>query len=276
MHRFVIAFCALMLIGLTSLRVQGAELRLCYDRWAPYAYDDGAGATGLAVELTQMALNEAGHHAEFFQMPRARCYFGIRYGIFDGILLDHGDDYDALKLLVADRSVVSRVLVALVREDFRHGASRAMDMFAGANWLKVAGHDYPVSLTENQDMIPVDVAENAHGIEMLQKRHVDVVFRDLASLHFGRDPMVSPAGIRIVMPAISIDQQFLRLIPSLGGVMTDYNRAMETLSQTGMIDRIYYKHLGFSQIGFQRYISRSSTPVTSALMEKIHPATKAY
>ncbi|MFH1804267.1 MAG: hypothetical protein ABID63_05190 [Pseudomonadota bacterium] len=275
MHRFVIAFCALMLIGLTSLRVQGAELRLCYDRWAPYAYDDGAGATGLAVELTQTALNEAGHHAEFFQMPRARCYFGIRYGIFDGILLDHGDDYDALKLLVADRSVISRVLVALVREDFRDGPA-TMGMLAGTNWLKVAGHDYPASLTENQDMTPVDVAENARGLEMLQKRHVDVVFRDLASLHFGRDPMDSPAGIRIVLPAISIDRQFLRLIPSLGGVMVDYNRVMETLYDSGLIDRTYSKHLGFSQIGFQRYISRSSLPVTSALMEKIHPATKTY
>ena len=62
----ILIFCAV------SFGAQAKDVRLCYDDWPPYAYDDQGVARGLAVDLATRLLENAGHSVSFVAMPMAR------------------------------------------------------------------------------------------------------------------------------------------------------------------------------------------------------------
>ncbi|WP_157831906.1 substrate-binding periplasmic protein [Thalassospira marina] len=236
------------------------EVRLCFSRWEPYAYDDGNGATGLAIDIAKRAFEISGHDATFTQMPHSRCHFGIRYGIYDGILFESRPGETVESLSASRFALVNRVLVAVVRESYPQTAYEGLQTFEGANWLHVVDEDYPAKILNSTQMYPVDVGENAHGLLMLRRNYVDVVFRDLASLHFGSDAVHEPAGLKTLLPAVDIEPFYLCMESKFARVTADYDQAITKMLADGSIDRLYYKHLGFSQIAFNRYFSGSSQP----------------
>ncbi|OSQ38416.1 substrate-binding periplasmic protein [Thalassospira mesophila] len=244
-------------------------LRLCFSRWEPYAYDDGAGPTGLAIDIARQAFETSGYRVSFTQMPHSRCHFGIRYGVYDGVLYESLNEKTVEPLTASHFGLISRVLVAVVRESYPKTAYHGPSTFEGANWLHVAGDDYPDNIVNNPDMYSVDVGENAHGLLMLRRNYVDVVFRDLASLHFGADAVREPAGLKTLLPAVDIEPFYLRLKTSLSAPLADYDKTINTMIADGTIDRLYYKHLGFNQIAFSRYFSGSSQPVLP--LERLMP-----
>lgn len=244
-------------------RLPGAaadEIRLCYNRWEPYAYDDGTGASGLAVDVARQAFETSGHQVRFTQMPHARCHFGLRYGAYDGVLFENLKETMIEPMVESKFAVINRVLVAVVRESYPHSAYKGPSTFEGANWLHVQDEDYPAKITSDSQMYPVDVGENAHGLLMLRRNYVDVVFRDLASLHFGADAVRETAGLKTLLPAVEIEPFYLHLKDTLAPVLADYDGAVAEMIANGSLDRLYYKHLGFSQVAFNRYFSGSSLP----------------
>lgn len=259
--RFLVITLAIF-VGFLGRSPQAAadEIRLCYSRWEPYAYDDGAGATGLAIDIARQAFEITGHSVSFTQMPHSRCHFGIRYGVYDGVLFESLKEVTVEPLQASKFGLINRVMVAVVRESYPHTAYEGPSTFEGANWLHVQGDDYPEKIISDSQMYPVDVGENAHGLLMLRKNYVDVVFRDLASLHFGSDAVREPAGLKTLLPAVDIEPFYLRLKTELAPVLADYDGAITEMIANGSIDRLYYKHLGFSQIAFNRYFSGSSQP----------------
>lgn len=265
-RKTLIILMALIVLPLLSFEAKARELRLCFHRWAPYAYDNGSGAEGLAVDLAREAFSRIGDRVTFVQMPVTRCRLSILYGALDGMLFDDGDDQgaragtdnDAKGLLRAQYSLIKRVLVSVVRRGYPKDHFSGAETFAGASWLKVAGFDYPETAIA-KDMHAVEVGENAQGLSMLRLNYVDVVFRDLASLRFGTDAPDVEDGLKILLPAVQITPCYLRLRKGLMAHMLAYDHAVEEMRNEGLIDRLYYKQLGFSEVGFSRFISEKIT-----------------
>jgi ABC-type amino acid transport substrate-binding protein len=260
---------ALIVLPLLSFEAKARDLRLCFHRWAPYAYDNGGGAEGLAVDLAREAFSRVGDRVTFVQMPVTRCRLSILYGTLDGMLFDDGDhageDKDAKGLLRAQYGLIKRVLVSVVRRSYPKDRFAGPETFAGANWLKVAGFDYPETAIA-KDMHAVEVGENAQGLSMLRLNYVDVVFRDLASLRFGTDAPDVEDGLKILLPAVQITPCFLRLRTGLKAHMLAYDQAVKEMRREGLVDRLYYQQLGFSEVGFSRFISEK---ITSSLPPRV-------
>ncbi|WP_143182061.1 ABC transporter substrate-binding protein [Thalassospira sp. TSL5-1] len=266
-HWRQLCFCffVVTVVGLPLAQSRaGAEaVRLCFTRWEPYAYDngDGHGPTGLAIDIARRAFELSGREVTFVQMPHSRCHIGIRLGLYDGILFESLKEKPVEKLVTSRFALINRVLVAVVRDSYPHTRYRGLDTFEGANWLRIVGDDYPEKIINDPDMYPVDVGENAHGLLMLRRNYVDVVFRDLASLHFGADAVKGATGLKTLLPAVDVEPFYMRLEERLAPVMQAYDDATAKMLSDGSIDRLFYKHLGFSQIAFNHYFSGTDTPV---------------
>ncbi|RCK49922.1 hypothetical protein TH25_13030 [Thalassospira profundimaris] len=265
LRQLCFGFLVLAIAGLPLARSQAATeaVRLCFTRWEPYAYDDGndTGPAGLAIDIAKRAFDLAGRAVTFVQMPHSRCHIGIRMGHYDGILFESLKEKPVEKLVTSRFALVNRVLVAVVRESYPKAGYDGLSTFQGANWLRVVGDDYPEKIIDDPDMYPVDVGENAHGLLMLRRNYVDVVFRDLASLHFGSDAVKGTPGLKTLLPAVDVEPFYMRLEERLAPVMKGYDDAIAKMLSDGSIDHLFYRHLGFSQIAFNHYFSGDETPV---------------
>ena len=259
-------FMGLAVVGLPLARSQAATdaVRLCFTRWKPYAYDsdNGHGPAGLAIDIATRAFELSGRSVTFVEMPHSRCHNGIRQGLYDGILFESLKEKPVERLVSSRFALVNRVLVAVVRDSYSHTRYKGMRIFEGANWLHVVGDDYPAKIINDPDMYPVDVGENAHGLLMLRHNYVDVVFRDLASLHFGADAVTSATGLRTLLPAVDVEPVYMRLEERLAPIIDDYDNAIAKMLSDGSIDRLFYKHLGFGRTAFNRYFSGDDAPVS--------------
>ena len=240
------------------------DVRMCFTRWEPYAYDndDGHGPAGLAIDIAKRAFELSGREVIFVEMPHSRCHFGIRLGIYDGILFESLKEKTVEKMVSSRFALVDRVLVAVVRDSYARTRYEGLSTFEGANWLHVVGDDYPAKIINNPDMYPVDVGENAHGLLMLRRNYVDVVFRDLASLHFGTDAVTGGSGLKTLLPAVDVEPFYMRLEERLAPIMADYDDAIAKMLADGTIDRLFYKHLGFGRTAFNHYFSGNDTPIS--------------
>ena len=207
MHR-AFWFIGAVALLFTSVCAQAKEIRICYDKWVPYAYEGRGGAEGLSVDIVRTFMERAGHEVTFVSMPTARCQFSQRYGAVDGILLD----------------------------DVAHAKSANAD---------------------NPDMHAVEVGENAKGYEMLRRHHVDVVFADLASMRYDIGAQRDAMQFKVLHPALEIAEFYLSLGAETADILGDFNLAMAHGVESGELDNIYYRYLGFSRNGYARYIEHS-------------------
>ncbi|WP_404421956.1 substrate-binding periplasmic protein [Thalassospira australica] len=252
----ILIFCSVPLVA------QAEHVRLCYDDWQPYAYDDQGVARGLAVDIATEFLENAGHSVSFVEMPMARCRFSLRYGAVDGLLLDDLARADETGLVISAESLVSRVTVAVVNTGFSLATYQGAGSLDNTNWLKVIGQSYPQEILANETMHPVEVAEYAKGFEMLKRHYVDVLFTDLAYLRFaGGDQSLT--GFKVLRPAVDIAKCYLSLRPDLAPVLHDFDREMARGLLTGVVDDIYHRHLGFGRVGFARYVGLSDIPIAN-------------
>ena len=254
---------ALMIFCAVPLRAQAKDLRLCYDDWPPYAYDDQGVARGLAVDMATEFLENAGYSVSFVEMPLARCRFSLRYGAVDGLLLDDLFKADETGLVISAESLVSQVTVAVVRSSFSLATYQGPDSLDNTNWLKVIGQPYPDEILANDTMHPVEVAEYAKGYEMLKRHYVDVLFTDLACLRFAGGDQKNLMEFKVLRPAVDIAKRYLSLRPDLAPVLHDFDREMARGLLTGVVDDIYHRHLGFGRVGFARYVGLSDVPIAN-------------
>ncbi|RCK31158.1 hypothetical protein TH9_17755 [Thalassospira xiamenensis] len=253
----ILFFCSVPLVA------QAKDVRLCYDEWTPYAYDDQGVARGLAVDMATRFLEDAGHSVTFVQMPLARCHFSIRYGAVDGLLLDDLSMADQTGLVTSAESLVSRVTVAIVRSSFTVATYDGPESLDNTNWLKVIGQPYPEEILANDTMHPVEVAEYAKGYEMLKRHYVDVLFTDLACLRFSGGDQKSLMEFKVLRPAVETAKRYMSLRPELASVINDFDREMAHGLVNGVVDDIYRRHLGFSRVGFARYVGLSDVPIAN-------------
>ena len=256
MHR-AFWFIGAVALLFTSVCAQAKEIRICYDKWVPYAYEGRGGAEGLSVDIVRTFMERAGHEVTFVSMPTARCQFSQRYGAVDGILLDDVAHAKSANLKISSDSLASRVTVAVVRSSFLASEYRGPESFEGASWLKVIGDQYPKAIANNPDMHAVEVGENAKGYEMLRRHHVDVVFADLASMRYDIGAQRDAMQFKVLHPALEIAEFYLSLGAETADILGDFNLAMAHGVESGELDNIYYRYLGFSRNGYARYIEHS-------------------
>ncbi|WP_417815195.1 hypothetical protein [Thalassospira alkalitolerans] len=254
---------AVLILCAVPLRAQAKDVRLCYDNWSPYAYEDHGVARGLAVDIATEFLSDAGYSVTFVQMPLARCHFSVHYGAMDGVLLDDQMASEDGDLLTSAVSLASRVTVAVVRTSSKLESYQGAHSLDNTNWLKVIGRTYPPEILANETMHPVRVAEYAKGFEMLKRAYVDVLFTDLAHLRFENTDQASLSSSKVLLPAINVSERYLSLRVGLEPIMEDFDREMSRGLLTGVVDEIYHRHLGFSRVGFARYVGMSDVAIAN-------------
>lgn len=241
---------------LANAQIASGVIRLCYDKWTPYAFDADGVAKGLAIDVVRLALEESAIDVNFEQAPTARCRLGLRHDRYDGILLAPKAAQDIrTPMIYSARPLVKYTLVAVVRASDPRRQYLGLSSFSGRRWLDVEYRNYPGTLLRDNSMISVPVAENANALDMLRKDYVDVAFSDLSQFQYANGEIENPVKLRVLMPPVFTQDNYLTLKAALAPVMKTYDSQITNMANTNRLVSLYEKHLGTSSAALAQLLT---------------------
>lgn len=235
----VSAFFLTFLTG-HPVAAQAADLRMCYNDWPPYVYNQNGVATGISVDIMTEASRIADITISFHGFPWNRCLEMVRQGEFDGVL----DAAERAEYLQGPASFSAYTNTLWVHQNSTI-TTLDFDALSGKSIGLVSGYNYPQELMDEFKRVDARVEfalDDETNLRKLAFGRVSAIVADFAStLLVTRNKNLN---VRAISPTHSSDHLFPSFYKERQAEQAKINAAIEALIDDGTVNKIYQKHLG--------------------------------
>lgn len=245
-------FVILLAWPLQFARAEAAAIRFCFNQWSPYATVRNGEVVGISVEILREAAKQAGLVAVFTELPWNRCLKSVSDGEMDAVLDAAARD----NFLQGPTSVTRYSNTFWVREG-DDAVSFTLAVLRGRDLGLVDGYVYPPSLLSLIEKAGTGIEysiDDANNIRKLAFGRVDAIIGDLVGTAvFAREHRFD---VRPLHPSHSVDLLYHSFNMGRGHLHGRIDASLAKMLESGEIDRIYMKHVGFT---FADIVTKSST-----------------
>ena len=233
-----------MLYSLGAQSASSGRLTFCFNDWPPYARMSDNGAMGISIEIIERAAALVGQEVQFVEREWNECLEKVAQGEFDAIL-------DAAK---RDAYLQGPASFNLYSDTFWVANDRDINRYEQLQAGEVAlvqGYNYDARLLQHIDDLGMTVVrgrDDPTNIRDLAAGRYDAVVADLASTFaYSRE---NDLAVHPILPPFSFDRLYLTFNRDRNDAHREFDRAIVTLLETGVVDEIYQRMIGIPYSSF--------------------------
>ncbi len=231
-------------VVLTAASAYAEEYTFCYETWAPYAFvKDDKTTTGITVDFVREVIESLHHTATFKTCDSA--VRGIDQAVTGKVTGVFFNTFDSELVGTMAPATEYWLIAALVKESSPEKKYTSMKMFEGKRTDQVIGYDYPEEVAAGlKNMKVTKVSTSTKLFARLDYGRIDVVFDD--PIGAATDSKKNNFKIRPLLPLIAKVPTGVFFGPKDKAFIATYVAKAKELAQSGALDKIYKKHLGFT------------------------------
>ncbi len=240
MKRFVLVFFSITILGSAS-SVSAENLKMCYESWEPFHYQEEGRHAGIQIEIVDRALQSLGHSVTYNLLPYARCIKEVENGTYDAILLTFAEN----TLVSATVTPVFWEMGFVARSDLGIDSYSSLDVFHGKKAGLVESYEYGEEITEISKKWKVEPANNA--LTNLRKLSVGRIDFTLADLPWSAI-MARKEGLNLqfLSPTFMSSPQYIHFNKTKTAYVEPISNAIQTLIDDGTVSELYQRFLGLT------------------------------